>query len=121
MVSDTLKNATRLQRKASIRNSERTGSRDEVADWIEEHAADDWNEWTMTDIAEEVGYSRQHVANTVEAYFEPVDREGNSIGGKLQQGSNPENESPLHALSQRELEIYRMGYRDGWRDRNESL
>lgn len=68
MVSDKLKNATEVRRKKVIDNDERTRDRDKAADLIEEM----WPA-SLSEIAEESEYSRQHIANTLEYYFEPGD------------------------------------------------
>lgn len=113
MVSDALRTADRLVRKASIPDDERTQMRDAAADWIEENAADEWGEWTFTDVAEAADYSRQHITNVVEKYFEPVgDATNGEHDGELE-------DEGLDHLSARELEIYRRGYRDGWTDRGQ--
>lgn len=99
-----IREANELQRKASIPASDRTPARDEVARWIDEHAADDWVNWTMTDIAEEVDRSREHVAKTLELYFEPVG-EGSELADLLG-GQAPSDQSSE----------YRAGYSDGFAD-----
>lgn len=78
-----IREAGALRRRQRVPDSDRTAARDEVADWIEEHAADDWVSWTMTAVAEEVGYSREHVAKTLEAYFEPAGAERSELAELL--------------------------------------
>lgn len=75
MVRATLKEATALQRKARVPDSDRTPDRDKVADWIEAnviHGDWDWSDTTISEIAEEIDYSRQHVATTLDYYFDPL-------------------------------------------------
>lgn len=112
MVSKALRNATRIERKDSIPAEAQTPKRDEAADWIEEHAAENWGEWTFTDIADETEYSRQHIANTVEAYFRPAD-----AGIDLGAVADADVSEVVGDGAYRDLLIYRQGYRDGWRDR----
>ncbi len=113
MVSNALRHATRIERKQEISDEDRTADRDEAADWIEEHAASNWHDWTFTRIAEETEFSRQHIANTVQAYFQPVTASGNATGTDgldLNQDEVPE--WILDAVKQ----AYRDGYRDGRAD-----
>lgn len=55
------------------RDRKRTKGKDEVARYIVEEVLAD-NRWPimMTQLAEETGYSRQHCANVISDYFEPV-------------------------------------------------
>jgi len=99
-----IREAGALQRKQRVPDSDRTAARDEVADWIEAHAADDWVEWTMTAVAEEVGYSREHVAKTLEAYFEPAGADGRSELAELLGGEAPTEQSSE----------YRAGFSEGF-------
>jgi hypothetical protein len=101
-MSDELRIADRIARKDKVPEKDYTDNRAEVADWIEEHAADEWSKWTYTRVADELGVSRQHVANAVRAFFVPIDPET--------------GEKPLTNMNERELRIYRRGYRDGFRD-----
>lgn len=114
MVSKALRNATRIERKDTVGDSDRTPKRDEVAEWIDEHAADNWGEWTFTEISDETGFSRQHIANTVDAYFRPAD-----AGVDLSAVADAEASEVIGDAAYRDLLLYRQGYRDGWRDRGE--
>lgn len=58
-----------IRRKDSVPEQDRTDDRDEAADAIEEM----WPS-TLTEIAEEAGFSRQHIKNTLELYFELVNQ-----------------------------------------------
>jgi hypothetical protein len=98
-----IREAGALQRKQRVPDSDRTAARDEVADWIEAHAADDWVDWTMTAVAEEVGYSREHVAKTLEAYFEPAGGERSELAELLG------GEAPTEQSSE-----YRAGFSEGF-------
>jgi len=102
MSAHELRSADRIVRKDHIPDSERTEERDDVADWIDEHAADEWRKWTFTDIADELGFTRQHISNTVKTYYRPAGHE--------------EDAEELGQLSERDLRIYRRGYRDGYED-----
>lgn len=70
MVSEQLKRAESIRRKQSIPSSQRTDGRDKAAEVIE----DMWPS-SLSDIADATEYSRQHIANTLEAYFEPADKQ----------------------------------------------
>lgn len=72
MVRASIKEASALQRKSFVPDSDRTADRTKAADWIEANAADEWEQWTMTDVADETGYTREHIATTLEHYFEPA-------------------------------------------------
>lgn len=119
MVSTALRNATRLVRKQSIPESDRTPERDKAADWIDEHAADDWEDWNFTDIEDETDWSRQHIANTVEKFFEPADAmhqssQGSSVPADVRQ-SQPVDLGQ-EQLPQWVLDAVKEAYRDGYRD-----
>lgn len=105
MVRRELKNAYEIQRKDEVPPDQRTTDRDRAADWIQVHIvdADRYATTTMAEMADESGWSRQHIANTLDAYFEPAD---------------PEAAPEIHETVDVELilEIYRKGYRDGWED-----
>lgn len=118
MVSESIRRASRLRRRSRIPPDQRTPKRKEVADWIEEHAADSWADWRSTDVAEEVGYSRQHVNNVLEHYFVPVEEEDvfAEIADQLGVTDTAHREQILGELTSRELLIYRLGYRDAMQD-----
>lgn len=95
MVSDEIKNATRLQRKLRVPEQHRTPERDRAADWLEEEvvANDRWGEVTLSQLGEESEWTRQHLSTVLDLYFEPA----TDIPGDV-------------------LEAYRKGYRDGFQD-----
>ena len=111
MVSNELQHAPRITRKPTIPDSEQTPMREKAAEWIEEHAADDWQNWTFTKIADETEFSRQHIANTVQTYFQPTDGSSASpTKASVSRADAPE--WVLEAVK----EAYRDGYRDGVED-----
>lgn len=118
MVRASLKEASRIERKPHVPDKHRTPDRTKVADWIEEHAANEWQEWTHAEIAEETGYSRQHVDKVVEYYFQPEGESSDveALADELGVGDVTTLQQALGADVSRELLIYRMGYRDGQRD-----
>ena len=64
----------RIALKDDIPSSERTPGRDEAAEYIQEEVIEK-DRWPMdlTEIADEAGWSRQHIKNTLDAYFREVD------------------------------------------------
>ena len=68
--------ADNLVRKASVPERDRTPQRDDAADYIE----DMWPEHSLREIAEESGFSRSHIQNTIDRYFEPADRQESHNG-----------------------------------------
>jgi len=79
MVNDRILNSDTLVRRAHVPADRRTSSRDELAEWLVEtfvNSDEDWAQWTMTDVAEAYGCSRQHVAHVLENYFAPPGDEG---------------------------------------------
>jgi len=75
MVRAEIKQASELRRKRYVPDSERTPDRDEMADWIESHIVEgdwNWSETTISEISETSGFSREHVARVLDAYFEPA-------------------------------------------------
>lgn len=105
MVKARLKEASALRRKQNLTDEVRTARRDELADWIEAEFVNgekDWQVWTMTDMAEEFGCSRQFVSDVLDAYFEPAS-----------------SESDLPEILTPDVErdgTYKEGYRDGFLD-----
>lgn len=82
MVRAAIHEATALRRRSYVPDADRTPDRDDAADWLEEHLVDgdwDWQETSISEISEATGYSRQHIATTLEHYFEPVDGDGRRI------------------------------------------
>lgn len=74
MVSDALRNARDIRRKDHIPDEDRTEARDAAAEDIERL----WPA-TLTEIAAETEWSRQHIANTLERYFVPVQTGGRQV------------------------------------------
>lgn len=118
MVSDEIRNAAQIRRRTRVPPEDRTPDRTQVADWIEEHAAGEWSRWSASQVAEETSYSRQHVDNVLQHYFEPV-REANvfdEIAERLGIEDMEDRHDLLGELTSRELLIYRLGYRDAVQD-----
>lgn len=95
-------------------DEQRTDARDEAADWIE----DMWPA-TLSDIAEESGFSRQHIRNTLDTYFRPA---GSSLQTMAAQPDTLEGLEDL-PVPKHERDIlravnlgYRLGYQDGRED-----
>lgn len=83
-----------------------TEKRKKVAEYIDEH----WNEnngIALTEIANEVEVSRQHVKNTLEDHFEIAENEKGEGAA-----DHDLDASTLELI----LEAYRRGYRDGRQD-----
>lgn len=63
-------------------------------------------------MADKAGWSRAHIRNVFEEYFEPVETEvdvdPSVVGG--------EEEPSPNDLSEQAMQIYRQGYRDGYAD-----
>lgn len=98
-------NAEEIERKENIPKKDQTDDRDEAADAIERM----WPA-TLTEIAEETGYSRQHIRNTLDVYYRPANTSGPGMNlDELGDLSIPGREREL-------LQAYRMGYRDGFQD-----
>lgn len=118
MVRQELKTANEIERRPHVPDKHRTKGREEVADWIEEHAAHEWSDWTHQEVAQEVDYSRQHVDNVVEHYFQPAGGSSDieALADELGLGDVTRLQEALGADVSRELLIYRLGYRDGQRD-----
>lgn len=125
MVSKQLRHASRIERKPDISESARTAGRDDAADWIKEHAADNWTEWTFSEIADETDYSRQHIANVVENYFQPTGAESDTKSNGSEPRTSPGSGQSLSELDNEQVpdwilekvkEAYRDGYRDGFAD-----
>lgn len=121
MVSDEIRNASQIRRRTKVPPDNRTPDRTKVADWIEEHAADEWGRWSALDVADETGYSRQHVNNVLRYYFKPVQEEDifEEIAERLGVTNAEERDELLGELTSRELLIYRLGYRDAIHDLSE--
>lgn len=121
MASKELRHAARIERKPDIPDSAQTPDRDKVADWIEQHAADDWLNWTFTDVANEypADISRQHVSNTVENYFQPATdnaqekSNGNSPTGNVNAVDQLDEGEVPDWVIQKVKDAYREGMQDG--------
>jgi len=116
MVREALKHAARLERRPQIDPEDRTHRRDEVADWIEAHAADEWPNWSLTDIAGELDCSRQLVGDVVERYFRPAGEVGIDELEAIDPGQREEVRELLGEVTGREALIYALAYRQGYRD-----
>lgn len=116
MVSKQLRHANRIERKPNIPESARTSGRDAAADWIEEHAANNWTEWTFSEIADETDYSRQHIANVVENYFQPTDtgpEDSNGTAESVQFDRMPDDSEVPDWVIEKVKNAYRDGMQDG--------
>lgn len=120
MVREEVKNTSRLERKPHVPQKDRTPERDRIADWIEDKAADDWDQWTMSSVAQAADCSRQHVGNVLEHYFIA---EGESRGiGELGEIGSMDSDEIRHLLgeaTEREFLILSAGYRQGYKDGRE--
>jgi hypothetical protein len=104
-----------IRRKDHVLPEDRTEGKDDVADFIEREIVEA-GRWPMDmqDVAEEVGYSRQHVTNTIRDYFEvdgaPVEIavDGNRAHIEF---DVPPTDDP---------DAYVRGYLRGWLDARES-
>lgn len=78
MPTSAYKNRT-PELKANIPDSARTPGKDDAAEYIQSEVLDK-GRWPMdlTDIADEAGWSRQHIANTLDSYF-TFKENGNSL------------------------------------------
>lgn len=100
-----------IQRKDDIEKHRRTEGKTEAADWIEENIISE-GRWpvNLEDMAEESGWSRQHIAGTLRDYFE-VAGGGFSISA---------NEGRAHIEfdipGDVEEDSYIRGYMRGWLD-----
>lgn len=104
MVRARIREASALRRKPQVRDGDRTPDRDEVAEFIAEHVADDWDEWTITEIAERTGYSREHVSNVLDRYFEPQGQVATTELEEMLDAQVPTEQSSE----------YRRGFADGF-------
>lgn len=91
-------------RRKDVPESDRTPDRDKAAEAIE-------TMWpaTFTEIGEETGFSRQHISNTFDLYFEEI-HEGKK---KLEKGGEVTIEIPDDVD---DPAAYVEGYMDGFRD-----
>lgn len=108
MVRASLREATNLQRVERVDDHNRTPDRDEAADCIETQVINGnrpWSDWTIVELSDVCGWSRQHISVTLEHYF-VAEGSQNSGGG-----------SGLDALlgGVEGSEEYREGFVDGLR------
>lgn len=95
--------------RVDVPDSKRTDQKDDAATTIDEM----WPA-TLTDIATEAGYSRQHIRNTLDLYFRPASH--STITVPLPDGDALQEDVQLPGHEQELLAAYRMGYRDGRHD-----
>lgn len=102
-----IRHADAITRRESVPEDKRTPARDACADWIDSEIVET-GRWPMdysaiadlSQASESVdGWSRQHIANTLEAYFVP-----DIVGLSRDE------------MWQRMLSAYRLGYSDGFDD-----
>lgn len=108
MVRAALKQARRIERQDYVPDSRRTPDRDEAADWIDMHVVDgdrDWGETTMSEIAEAAGYSREHIATTLDHYYQPAGQSQDLASELAGDIPTPEGTSE-----------FRDGFAYGWRE-----
>lgn len=79
MVRATIKEAEALRRKQRVPPEQQTAERDRAADWIERQVVEgdlDWATTTLRELGDRSEWSRQHIANVVDAYFRPAEQSG---------------------------------------------
>lgn len=91
-----------IRLKENITEDLRTEDRDAAAEFIQKEIIGE-NRWPMTrtEIAEESGWSRQHISNVLRHYFEEVNQPAGDI-----------DTSRFDSV----FEAYREGYREGFND-----
>lgn len=106
MVNAKIKEASKLRRKAVVPDADRTPARDEAADWIEDNVVnnDRWHSVTITEIADGAGFSREHISNVLDRYFEPQSQQADDL--TLLLGNDVPSEQSAE---------YRQGFADGFR------
>lgn len=91
---------------------ERTDERDKAADWIQSEVVEK-GRWplTLSEMEKEVKWSRQHLRNTLDAYFRPAGSTPlpDGDGDDMEFGKLTGDDAKL-------LSAYRRGYRDGFKD-----
>lgn len=108
MVRPELKQARRIERKQYVPDASSTPDRDAAADWIETHIVNGDREWaatTISDIAIATDYSREHIATTLDAYFDPVGADTGPAAELLADIPTPEG-----------TDEFRDGFAYGWRE-----
>lgn len=104
-----------IRRKDHVPEEDRTEGKDDAADWIQKNVVDE-GRWPMDmqDIAAEMGYSRQHVTNTIRDYFEvpgaPVEFDVSEGRAHIEFDVPPGDDQGA----------YVRGYLRGWLDARES-
>ena len=80
---------TEIERKTNVDDDIRTPGKDEVADYIEEEVIEA-GRWPMDiiEIADEVGYSRQHTTNVIREYYAPVNAEPEDTDESTEEASD---------------------------------
>lgn len=103
-----------IVRKDHVPKEDRTKGKDQAADWIQENVIER-GRWPMDmqEIAEECGYSRQHVTNTIRDYFEvagaPIEMELEGERAHIEFDVPPTDDP----------DAYVRGYLRGWLDASE--
>lgn len=108
MVRAAIKEASALRRKDFVPDDRRTSQRDRLADWIDETIVEgewDWQETTISDIAAETDYSREHVARVLDIYFDPADGGRSDVVAELAMAAVDTDASG---------DDYQTGFRDGF-------
>jgi len=108
MVRAALKQARRIERQDYVPDSRRTPDRDDAADWLESELVTgdrDWPETTIVELSEISGWSRGHIARTLDAYFEPAAGSRGDVLAEL--ASEIDNVDPSGTE-------YADGFRDGF-------
>lgn len=117
MVSKAIKQAESIERKQFVPEHKRTDDKDKAADYIADQFVNgdrDWSKTTISELAEETKYTRQHIANTLEGYFKPAER------------ADIDDPDLIESLTtnldiERSGDDYIEGYRDGFVDAAEAL
>jgi len=109
---------SKLRRKRNIPSDVRTQGKDEAANWIEKHVVEK-DRWPMPKktMAEESGWSRQHISNVLDQYFDVIEP-GEELKAKPAGGSDSSSTDTVVTISVDELadlkqEAYREGFQDG--------
>lgn len=106
-----IREAPRIRRRRFVPEDDRTEDRDKAADYIQKEVitAGRWP-MTMTEIADETGYSRQHIANTLDAYFEPVNGEGDEPAREERTIHSPNGPATVEIPPDVDNESYLRGF-----------
>lgn len=116
-----INDADKIRRKEYVPEEDRTSMREETADFIESEVVEH-GRWPMkfTEIEQlskeksnGEGWSRQHITNTLRAYFEPAN--GTKVGelAETSDGKRVQLDIVIPDGVERE-EDYLRGYVDGW-------